>query len=59
MLGGQSRAIAVGVPLKVSCYVQNTLISFKQIWDDDDVHLSLEQFKQWVNGEEPTPIADA
>ena len=26
---------------------------------DDNIHLSLEQFKQWLNGQEPTPIADA
>jgi hypothetical protein len=26
---------------------------------DENVHLSLEQFKQWLNGEEPKPIADA
>jgi hypothetical protein len=24
-----------------------------------DVELSLEQFKQWLNGEEPTPLADS
>jgi hypothetical protein len=35
---------------------------FRAEWpeeDEDDVHLALAQFKEWLNGEEPTPMADA
>jgi hypothetical protein len=31
---------------------------FETEWPEDDFDLNLEQFKQWLNGEEPTPLED-
>jgi hypothetical protein len=32
---------------------------FDTEWPEDDVHLNLEQFKEWLNGQEPTPLDDS